>query len=103
MNKDDFTDKIYDELFLRDKTENTYERYWLSSRAIDSTAYNAGFNVGIVYSGKVGYNGLYMSGEQNSTLDYIFRPIVSLKSDIKLDITDTTKDGSTAANAWIIK
>lgn len=103
MNKDDFTDKIYDELFLRDKTENTYERYWLSSRAIDSTAYNAGFNVGIVYSGKVGYNGLYMSGEQNSTLDYIFRPIVTLKSDIKLDITDTTKDGSTAANAWIIK
>lgn len=92
---------IYYELFINNG--DNYPEYWLSSRCILVDLNHANFNVRAVISGYVFAYYSYSSDSRKNDASFAFRPIVSLKSDIKLDITDTTKDGSTAANAWIIK
>ena len=109
MDINDFNNNKYYELFLNKNNQN-YENYWLSSRCVLYRANYAGFVLHGIMDGYVGGDFLYDSngytGSNNavsSPRSFAFRPVITLKSDIKLDITDTTKDGSTAANAWIIK
>ena len=54
-------------------------------------------------NGKVDVNRLYGSDNQEWADIYSFRPVITLNSDVQVDTSDITKDGSTAANAWIIK
>lgn len=109
MDINDFNNNKYYELFLNKNNQN-YENYWLSSRCVLYRANYAGFVLHGIMDGYVGGDFLYDSNGYtgsnnavNSPRSFAFRPVITLKSDIKLDITDTTKDGSTAANAWIIK
>lgn len=102
--EDDYFEMIYNNIFKKDKDKNDYPTYWLSSRCVRANENTADFAVYTSNdSGSFGARVLYFSKNTNINFSFAFRPVITLKSDIKLDITDTTKDGSTAANAWIIK
>ena len=45
---------------------------------------------------------MYYSYQDSNGGNFPLRPVVTLKSDIKIDTEDTTKDGKTVDNAWKI-
>ena len=102
MENTDFFNEKYYELFICNK--DNYNTYWMSSRCVEVNSSNANYRIFVISNdGKITRYPLYDSRDMYEEYDFLFRPVITLKSDIKLDITDTTKDGSTAANAWIIK
>lgn len=101
MEESDFNNKKYYELLI-----NNGERffsYWLSSRCTADNPTVIDFDIRTVYSGKI--DACFMcSSYGNTDLNrYSFRPVVILKSDVEIDTTDVTKDGSTVEKAWILK
>lgn len=102
MNESDFKDLKYYELFLNNG--NNKKSYWISSRCISADSNYIYFRVGFASTnGGIGGYTLYGSHDYTRTIDYAFRPVITLKSDVQIDTTDVAKDGSTAEKAWILK
>lgn len=111
MTSDDFTDSIYYNLFINNG--GNYNKYWMSSRCISHSS-NLGralFEVRCISSGCIsGASYLYTSADHSEgsgnyiySYAYALRPVITLNSDIKINTTDATKDGTTAANAYVLK
>ena len=78
---------------------------WLASPSVAVDSDYAYFFVRNAYSSSVDANGLYYSrGEEPlySSSGNGVSPLVSLSSTLRVDISDTSRDGSTAAKAWKI-
>ena len=95
-NTDSFIDSKYYELFIN------YPTYWISSRCIGTDSDLAGFHVHVVDSGDVNAHYLYVSYDSERLLDFAFRPVITLNSNIQMD-TENSRDGSTAEQAYKIK
>ncbi len=105
---------LYDTLIEESKTytgdyseENYPIFYWLASRSVDASIDNSYFRVRLVDSGDVRNWCLfyaYTSGySRESAYACAVRPIVTLRSSVQIDTSDTTKDGSEQGKAWILK
>ena len=101
MTTDDFTKLKYYELFVNDGTSN-YVTYWMSSRSIGANPDSANFRVRFVGGGYVDSSALYVSDGTINKKEYAFRPIITLKSDVQIDKSNSG-DGSTATQAYTIK
>ena len=101
MVETDFTDSIYYNLFINNGSN--YSTYWMSSRCVDAYSSCANFYIRIVYSRNVFAKILYGSDDASYGYAYALRPVITLKSDVQIDTTDTTKDGTTATNAYVLK
>ncbi len=101
-NTDSFTDSKYYELFINN--ESNYDAYWMSSRCVDAYSELVGFNVHIVGSGNINTepNSLCNSIGSERSLNYAFRPVITLNSNVQID-TSTSGDGSTVEQAYVIK
>ena len=76
---------------------------WLASTYVNCDSYDAYFGMHFVGSGgDMGGNHLFFSYGDSDRRDWRVRPVVSLKSDIQIEKTETT-DGSTLTKACIIK
>lgn len=74
---------------------------WLASTCVETMSNRANFLMykfaaSLVYT----ENGLTSSGSQDVRYSLGFRPVVILKSIHQIDISDTTRDGSTKDRAW---
>ena len=99
MVEEDFSNEKYYEMFLNNKTRY----YWISSRcALVSSSY-AHFDVRFINNGSVTAANLYHSGNGERSANNYLRPVITLNADVQLDTNDTTKDGTSASKAWIIK
>lgn len=107
----DFKDSIYYDLFKSD-SESSWSWYWLSSRCItehdDNGTIEAGFNICAFGSNNdvheiVTSSCVALSDGRYSFADGSFRPVVTLNSDVRIDLSDETKDGTTPKNAYILK
>ena len=76
--------QIYSDMFCKNYT------YWMSSRCVDADSDYAGFFVRSVYSGSVNADILYISGGRENSLDFDFRPVITLNSNVQV----TSGDGS---------
>ena len=100
MEEGDFDNLIYYNLFINNGNE--YKRYWLSSRCIEDVYDYAIFGVRLIISGKVYDGGVYNSNERSFLGTAAFRPVITLNSSVKLDITDIG-DGSSPQTGYSIK
>ena len=106
----DLLKPIYKELFFYNSEGNSYSTYWLSSRAILSDEYTAGFyvrNVGDYLFGDQTYNiggeCLYNSNAGEYDREALaLRPVITLNSNVKID-TEETRDGNSAETAYVLK
>ena len=105
---------LYDTLIAESKTysgdysETNYPLfYWLGSRCIGANDNSAYFNVREVDSGDVGYWLLFYANPTGVAIGYAnacaVRPVVTLKSDVKIDKSDSSKDGSEPGKAIVLK
>ena len=101
MVETDFTDSIYYNLYINNGSN--YSAYWMSSRCVDAYTSSACFYVRRLDSGYVSSCNLYYSYDHANSAAYALRPVITLKSDVQIDTTDTTKDGTTATNAYVLK
>ena len=100
MEKDDFDNSKYFELFINNGNKN-YDYYWLSSRCVDANSDSADFNVHRVRSGYVGSYDLCCSDGDDSSDSDACRPVITLNSNVQID---TAKPGDgTENNAYNIK
>ena len=90
----------YYELFINNGVN--YPRYWMSSRCVLAFSNYDRFCVREVGTGVVDAYGLYNSGSGEYQYAYAFRPIITLNSNVKLDITNLG-DGSSPQNGYSIK
>ncbi len=81
-NTDSFTDSKYYELFINNGSN--YATYWMSSRCVDADSYDVYFRVRDVYSGRVGAYLLYRSNDFEDSIDYAFRPCITLNSNVQV-------------------
>lgn len=106
--------QLYDTLIAESKTysgdysETNYPLfYWLGSRSVNAYGSVAGFNVRGVDSGDV--SGWYLFYAHTDGYPYEYesacgvRPIVTLKSKVKIDKSDTSKDGKSPEKAIVLK
>ena len=100
MVTNDFKDSKYYELFINNGSN--YATYWMSSRCVLADYDIASFRVRIVYSGSVDADRLYHSRDDKLPYAYAFRPIITLNSNVQIDVANS-KDGSTSEQAYIIK
>ena len=100
MEEGDFDNLIYYNLFINNGNE--YKRYWLSSRCIEDVYDYAIFGVRLIISGKVYDGGVYNSNERSFLGTVAFRPVITLNSSVKLDITNIG-DGSSPQTGYSIK
>ena len=103
MEKEDFYDPIYYEIFMNKNNEN-YNSYWISSRCIDLNMEknSAVFGIRFIYAGEVCTNGLYYTTGYSQTIKPSLRPVITLKDDTIVDIKNSG-DGSSAENAYVLK
>jgi len=105
---------LYDTLIAESKTydgdysETNYPKfYWLGSRCAVATTGYADMYVCIVGGGEVTTSHLFGSNTAGGTLigenACAIRPIVTLKSTVQIDNSDSSKDGSSEAKAWELK
>ncbi len=88
MQKNDWKNETYQNIFIKDVTNNTtsnYDRYWLSSRCMIANSSLADFRVHDVEIGSVGAYSLYNSKNGHNGIAYPVRPVVSLSSDIQIN------------------
>lgn len=100
----DFNKEIYYKLFINN--EKNYENYWLSTRSVHVSSGESHFRIRLIYNGYISNEDLYYNNGVSHTdglVAYAFRPVITLNSDVQIDATDTTKDGTTATNAYILK
>ena len=100
MEEGDFDNLIYYNLFINNGNE--YKRYWLSSRCIEDVYDYAIFGVRLIIPGKVYDGGVYNSNERSFLGTAAFRPVITLNSSVKLDITNIG-DGSSPQTGYSIK
>ena len=84
----DFEKEKYYELFINNG--NNYNIYWISSRCIDAHSDIAYFDVRLVVSGGINGYYLYNSNNDELSLNYAFRPVITLNSNVKV----TSGEGS---------
>lgn len=102
MESTDFKDNKYYNLYIYDK--NNYNTYWTSSRCVEVNDTNANYRLyAITDEGRVVTKPLYDSRDTCQDFSFAFRPVITLNSNVQLDTNDTTKDGTSASKAWIIK
>ena len=105
---------LYDTLIEETKTytgdysETNYPMfYWLVSRSMHAYEDSSYFNVRHVSRGIVGNWNLFDSNVYGGASKYeggcAVRPIVTLNSNVQLDTSDATKNGSEQSKAWILK
>ena len=105
---------LYDTLIEESKTytgdydeENYPMFYWLASRGVAANDGGSSFIVRIVGSGVINCWYLFNAYANGSPDEYAYacavRPIVTLRSSVQIDTSDTTKDGSEQGKAWILK
>lgn len=98
--EDDLNQKIYYDLFFGN--EKNYNPFWLSSRCNICTENDMSFRLrSITASSLYAYDMYYNYGSPNSYV-CAFRPIITLNSNVKLDITNIG-DGSSPQNGYSIK
>ena len=100
MATNDFKDNKYYELFINNGSN--YATYWMSSRCVFATSDFTSFYVRDVGSGGVYAYYLYYSGDIETPNTYAFRPVITLNSNVQIDVANS-KDGSTSEQAYIIK
>ena len=100
MGPSDFKKEKYYELFINNGSN--YPTYWLSSRCIYADTDCANFYIRDVGLGGVGADYVYISSSYENTTNYAFRPCITLKSNVQIDVQND-KDGSTPEKAYIIK
>lgn len=98
ISKTDFKDlkdsySKYYTLFINNGSNHS--TYWLSSRCVDCGVQSADFNVYNVGGGKVKCTVMVNGGGVSIGSVYTFRPVVSLKSDVKLELN--------SSDEWIIE
>lgn len=105
---------LYDTLIEESKTytgdyseENYPMFYWLASRSVRARDSDSNFRVRFVGSGNVTHWDLFCAGTGSGTVEDVracaVRPIVTLRSSVQIDTSDTTKDGSEQGKAWVLK
>ena len=103
-----WVDNIYHTLFMNTGTAN-YPSYWLASRCVtdqynDNTIH---YCVNLMYNTTLpevqAYSIYTSSGGTGNSGSYGVRPVITLNAGTKIDTTDTSTDGTTAAKAWILK
>lgn len=100
INEDDFKITIYYNLFFNNGKE--YTPYWMSSRCNISNENDVSFRLrSITYNTVYAYDMYYNYGNPNSYV-CAFRPVITLNSSVKLDITDIG-DGSSPQTGYSIK
>ena len=100
MEIEDFADSKYYELFINNGINSL--SYWMSSRCIQTYSDGANFNIRYVSDDKIYAHYVYDSYDNQHPNALSFRPIVTLNSNVKLDITNSG-DGTIAEKAWAIK
>ena len=89
------------------KEENYTMFYWLASRSVDAHVNYSYFRVRCVDGGELRRWMLFHANADGNTYEYAktcaVRPIVTLNSNVQIDTSDTTKDGSEQGKAWILK
>ena len=108
MVESDFTNSKYHNLFIKDNNGNNYSTYLLSSRSTTASPRDpytilTAFCVRSVTTGKVAGSGLFLSYNSHIGSANALRPVVTLNSDILVDTTDATRDGTEAGKAYMIK
>ena len=97
MNKSDFKEEIYFELFINNSTN--YSKYWIASRNVYASGSNsAGFGIWCVQYGWVDNSRLFYSGNYGSKSYGNIRPVVS----IPLNSIDASSDYETT-QIWKLK
>lgn len=105
---------LYDTLIAESKTytgdysETNYPLfYWLGSRCANANDNGAYFDVRAVDSGDVNSWHLFNADTGSYTDEgggaCAVRPVVTLKSTVQIDKSDTSRDGSSGAKAWSLK
>ena len=106
--------QLYSTLIAESKTysgdysETNYPLfYWLGSRSVNAYDNHAGFNVRAVDSGVVNGWNLFHANAGGNTYGNEgacgVRPIVTLKSKVQIDKSDTSKDGKSPEKAIVLK
>lgn len=99
----DFIEPVYNNLFIKDNTGTNYE-YWISSRCFSNSSGELCFDIRFVNYGEITANHLYWSyGSYGNEISRGIRPVVTLNSNVELDTSDTTRDGSQIEKAWKLK
>ena len=81
---------------------NDYSTYWISSRCVQANSSSVSYYVYVVYSSYVNADYLYTSTDASNDPVYAIRPVITLNSSVKLDITDIG-DGSSPQTGYSIK
>ena len=93
----------YYELLIGKDSNSYYPEYWMSSRCMGNNSNYAYFRVRYVSSGNIDASSLYgSSGSYEPNCIYAFRPVITLKSDVQIDVTNSG-DGSLEEKAYAIK
>lgn len=100
MEEKDFLNSIYYKLFINKKNE--YLTYFISSRCTLAYDSHAHFQIHIMNSGSIDGPTLYLSNGEENSLTMTFRPVITLNTNVKIDIANSG-DGSTAEQAYAIK
>ena len=85
MSENDFdgeNKEMYYKLFINNGSN--YPTYWMSSRCVNADYDDAYFYVRYVSSGRVGARYLYNSDGSENSLDYAFRPCITLNSNVQI-------------------
>ena len=97
----DFYNNKYYELFI--KTQDKYFSYFMSSRCVGVSSGRGCFFIRNINSGKIdAANCSYFSNNYQNIDKDSFRPIVTLNSNVQIDLNNSG-DGSTEENAYVIK
>ena len=91
MMSSDFYDEYY-ELFINNETN--YPTYWISSRCVDAGSSNANFLVHYVNSGNVAAYSLYYSNNNENSINFAFRPVITLNSNVRVTSGNGNQDSA---------
>ena len=96
MTSGDWTNGTYQTLFI------VPMQYWIASRCFQANATYGYFHV--YFGGTIitAYE-LYVSDNRANPYDHGVRPVVTLNADVKVDITNPIKNGSSSVNAWVLR
>ena len=96
----DWAKHVYYDFFMNNG--NDYSTYWISSRCVQANSSSVSYYVYVVYSSYVNADYLYTSTDASNDPVYAIRPVITLNSSVKLDITDIG-DGSSPQTGYSIK
>ncbi len=99
--EDSFKDEKYYKLFIKEDENNYYSKYWISSRCIFANSKYAGFGGRFIDSGRIFVDYFCFSSGGDYSYNCAFRPIITLKSNVQIDIANSGE--GTENNAYNIK